>query len=807
MDSRYAARQMRQRQMDALLQARPAVGVLSPSEQAVLQAAEDGIGDYKLKSADDYIVPEGKKVNVERKRRRMLLIGEAVHAMKQSFNDRLDDMRRVKQRIRDGLRRDAQTVSDIQRQLAASRHTLSWPSSTAEEREKEEKEEAAAADFLSVLQRLLSAPSTRHEWPERRGDFTEDELHAFVKRKKLEERRRAGAARGRGDGDDTDEEMPASASLAAVLPAPAAAQRRQERRERDPLDNDGGLQESKVQDEARYRADSSEGKKSYDLLDRTQSLLQRQQLRASLRSLLSRIRRTLQSFNAALASHAAARLLLDDDLSNAELRLLLCFDELSVLREYEEKERTLEDRGRRLRDGKASLIGEMAQVEAALNARMKELQLCLDKEKLLFHDFVAAVGGEKNEFYSILLKLYRRKVKRRKAAGGKAKGDKKGDDAGLGGDGGKDGKGEGRGAGGEGGESDDNSDSDGDSDASEAESEASSSSSLRSDSDEDEEEVCPPHCPAIAYDKTLELRERRLDNDEAVDGLQRGCSESAKVYERLQGKVKALERDERQLEREVQSFQSEKQRALNTIELALPLHISQIAHLRQRTEAEGGGGFTLPSSLSDGLLFTRAAFAGLHRRSAELETERTAVEAEFAALRRSSKSIQREMAEWQRRIAEEERRCQSVQLLKFGRLVDLHFILDDDGAKQRQHREKQQRLAEMEQGQRGVVKRWQDELDAAKRGHGELLQLNTQLLERVGELTSTQYELEGRLNASVGMVQGVGGGMPGGVEEEDEKREREELLRLVETQEREIEQLKAEMGMLRRKGGHVYTSV
>lgn len=94
-------------------------------------------------------------------------------------------------------------------------------------------------------------------------------------------------------------------------------------------------------------------------------------------------------------------------------------------------------------------------------------------------------------------------------------------------------------------------------------------------------------------------------------------------------------------------------------------------------------------------------------------------------------------------------------------------------------------------------------MEVAKKVYQEKLQMNTQLLETVGELTAAQYELEGRLNASTAVVQI---GLAEGVGDEEERREKEELINLVEMQEREIEALKAEMGVLRRKGGHMYTA-
>ena len=82
-----------------------------------------------------------------------------------------------------------------------------------------------------------------------------------------------------------------------------------------------------------------------------------------------------------------------------------------------------------------------------------------------------------------------------------------------------------------------------------------------------------------------------------------------------------------------------------------------------------------------------------------------------------------------------------------------------------------------------------------------MCQLNTQLLERVAALTEQQYSLEDQLNTTTKNVH-VTDSSP--VDEKSES-ERAQLLQLVQIQEKEIDVLKAEIHVLRRKGGQIYT--
>merc|ERR1711937_491029 len=80
-------------------------------------------------------------------------------------------------------------------------------------------------------------------------------------------------------------------------------------------------------------------------------------------------------------------------------------------------------------------------------------------------------------------------------------------------------------------------------------------------------------------------------------------------------------------------------------------------------------------------------------------------------------------------------------------------------------------------------------------------QENTTLLQRVAELSQKQFKLEKELNASGGQLHVNDRGPI--IKNEAEERNR--LVQLVKLQAKEVDALKAEVNMLRRKGGHVYT--
>ena len=40
------------------------------------------MGDFSLKTDDDYVVPEAQRVNTQKKRRQLVLLDESIHAIK-----------------------------------------------------------------------------------------------------------------------------------------------------------------------------------------------------------------------------------------------------------------------------------------------------------------------------------------------------------------------------------------------------------------------------------------------------------------------------------------------------------------------------------------------------------------------------------------------------------------------------------------------------------------------------------------------------------------------------------------------------
>ena len=216
-----------------------------------------------------------------------------------------------------------------------------------------------------------------------------------------------------------------------------------------------------------------------------------------------------------------------------------------------------------------------------------------------------------------------------------------------------------------------------------------------------------------------------------------------------------------------------------------------------------------------------SAIKRLDSRIGELKTDTENSRADFAELRKERVTFSKERDERKEAIGTLMDRCNELQLLKLGRVIDL----DDLEAQSDRSKEKdaEKKLEEQQETYAGIVIRL--ERDAAQLQedlaqvcfplstcHATLLRIltltlirnpipfpqimgeNTQLLNVVAELTERKLTISRELNAPGNTVS---------VDSSDDSaREREETQRVtayVQLQAREIEALRAELSMLKRK--------
>jgi len=484
----------------------------------------------------------------------------------------------------------------------------------------------------------------------------------------------------------------------------------------------------------------------------------RRRLQHERASMLERVDQTVAAFDDALQALRRERFTLTADLKTTEMKLLLLFQELELLEAFELREVKLMDRLGAKTKEKSDVLVSIEQCQEKLEETKKRVDEILKEDAQILKELKALCGD--SPFYEQLFKTFKRKIKRVKPKE-------------LNGD-----------------------------DDSESESESESDYDSDSDEEEEEEDVCPQGCSQELFDKVCALRERRLDQEEANTEVQKNILALKKENDTYISREKAATAALEKINSDIQTFQTEKQGKLNELQVVVTLKLHQVQYL-------SSGKLSLPPnstedeeapSLEKSVVMTTGQLAKLAARIGELEDEKRALRRRQKEIgknnRRVAKGIKAETAE----NGILRGKFEEVQMLKFGQLVDLDKL--EKMADNKQADVLKAKVRATENSQQRELTDLDNSIKGAQREYAEATRENTIRLQRLADLTDQQHTLEMALNSTQGQLSAAEDtSRSAGMDEEEKQR----LVQLVRLQEREINALKAEINLLRMKGGHVYT--
>lgn len=114
------------RKMEELKKTRPTQDSLDPDHLKEINEAIEKLGDYKLKSSTDYIVPEDKRMNVSKKRKHMFLLQEFIYDTKLKLNSKISELRDRKKQILEKINKHNSRIQQINKLLGVE-ETLFQP--------------------------------------------------------------------------------------------------------------------------------------------------------------------------------------------------------------------------------------------------------------------------------------------------------------------------------------------------------------------------------------------------------------------------------------------------------------------------------------------------------------------------------------------------------------------------------------------------------------------------------------------------------------------------------------------------------
>lgn len=750
-----------------------------------INLAEKTIGSYKLKIADDYQVPEHQRVNAEKKKRQIVMLEDSVLSLKTQFNDRFLALRSLKKKIIDDVNQDHNRLNEIDAELdqdvipastivPRSNDPSEYPDDRDEVTEKELEHYKAIAKEKS-FDKIVPMPhsiitgtktvldgsirSRVSSSPTKFSRTLTSQFQSFV-----DANSSVGITNsGNYDGSSKATKPAADQFLSKYYPEDEGL---------DDLESSVAVLVAAKENIGQVNKSRKEPK-SFLTADRQRLLLHERAL------LVKKTERNLEIFDEAVDELRVERHALIVNLKQAELKLLVLFQEYMQLLTFETRDNALQAKHAKCMREKSEIISGTLDLHGKMEVKMDELKSWNEKAEQVLASFHQLVPSS-YPFADQLMKIFKKKIKRNKHS-----------------------------VGGENGEEEEFEEEEDDSD--------------EDDDDLDDEEVedaCPTGCDMVIYDKVLDLREKRLDIDEVTSDVIKIVEDLKKSADRLKTREKQIDKDAKMTESEIQQFQLQKQLALNQIDVYLPVNLSQVYAFTTSGDLSGPGqekaevgipdadGNYAPAPINDSVSKERVLIADMtskshvlmkssslqkvQQRIGELHSEIDTAKQDLRRLHKEKSAFSKQREAQKSKIGIWQEKVDELMSMKFGRVIDLDEL--EKGSDRTVEDFAQKDLEQQEQKAEAELRKLAAEAFELKTKIVEATETNTLLLQKVADLAASKLALTRELNTPTGShasaTQGVG---------LDETSDRAELKQFSLMQLREIDALRNEITSLRRK--------
>uniref|UniRef100_H2ZFC3 DUF4201 domain-containing protein n=1 Tax=Ciona savignyi TaxID=51511 RepID=H2ZFC3_CIOSA len=353
-------REKRQKEWEELFRSKPDENFEDPADVAAIKDAQANMGDFKLKTAPDYVVPEHLRMDTEKKRYQLLILQGLINRAKSEFNNKLVALRDWKLDSISEMKSHIQELKVMQKRM-------------------QEDERCG----LPKIPRLHP-----DEEPHKKFEYTRDTLLKFEDDEKSREEAEAQKKRKGGGGlfGGFDDEVGSS---------------------------EGHLGGSirRIIFEGQFMDHFAPSKPT--ILELQMAQIEKIRLKYQRDRLLRLIEERMMSFDAELRLLRHHKTNLDVDLKMADLRQVTLLEELLLLKEYEKRETTLSGRVMSKRAELAEINGKASEMQARLEVKKRDIDRLSDREKALNASFVTSLG-DGNKFSDFLTKVFKKKIKRAK---------------------------------------------------------------------------------------------------------------------------------------------------------------------------------------------------------------------------------------------------------------------------------------------------------------------------------------------------------------------------------------------------------
>ena len=485
-EQRKLEREERKRKIEKLEKKEAMHSGEDPEDRKNIEIAMSTFGHYNLKISDNYTVPHNQSVNFSRKRQQMVLLEGSIHKLKVDFNQKIQELKIRKKEIVDHVTGLNKRLEDINKELNV-KETL----------------------FVPNIDKTV-------EYPENFFEIKDEDIEVFKKQKKASEEASKGKKGAAGNqsarqGEDDEEEKPAEKVEVDYSQVKSIARK-------------GAKVQSLEQDQ------------EFNQIRNIELVYEKDCKKKEIEDII-------KAFDDEIREMQKEKYRLESDLKNAEMKLILFFEELILLKSMESKDIAINKRLASSRQEKGHILKEINDISRKLKDKKKEIDEIKEKEEDLmmrFHELCP----ERSDKYEEIRKFFEKIIKRRRRVEKPEKADAGEDDE------------------------------DEDEDAEEEEME-------EEEEDEDEDENTIAGLPPEEYkiEEIEKLREDRLDLYEEKEKILQFISDLDNQRRRLENKERAIKSDLEETEEELADFQSEKMAKLNELQVSIVLKVKQIQNL------------------------------------------------------------------------------------------------------------------------------------------------------------------------------------------------------------------------------------
>ncbi|XP_034970285.1 cilia- and flagella-associated protein 44 isoform X1 [Zootoca vivipara] len=371
-DRAKAKIQQRRSEWEELFKSKPSDDYEDPQDVENIKEAQQNMGDFKLKTATNYKIPEHMRINADKKTHQLASLEVAIHDKKLEMNKWIVSLRDLKVAIIEEIQCVVQELKKIQSSLHPSQHVPVPP-----------------------IPQLLP-----EETPEKQFQYDSERLMKF--KRDMEEQVRlketvqvapSGEGGGLGGFGGGFYRAPSVKDLEAAMRSTS-------------------LKSMKIASGTAQTVKTFE----FEAVEPTElevEIAKRGEIRNIYMQevLVKRVHELMITFDAELRLLRHQKLKLDIMMKTADLRHITWFQELLLLKNFEKHENILQERVNSLSSEEEEMQNKLNSYLAQIEEKKAEIAKLQEREKILYATFQVSLG-ENNKFANFLTKVLKKRIKR-----------------------------------------------------------------------------------------------------------------------------------------------------------------------------------------------------------------------------------------------------------------------------------------------------------------------------------------------------------------------------------------------------------